>query len=99
MMRQAIVTKYLGPTNSRGSRIKATASAGSVTIPYSYDLRTEDAHAKAAKVLARKMGWAGHWHGGGTPEGTGYVFVNSTASQFAIWGDEVVGFTTSGETL
>ena len=26
-MRQAIVTKYLGPTNTRGSRVKATAAA------------------------------------------------------------------------
>jgi hypothetical protein len=97
MMRQAIVTKYLGPTNYRGSRIKAKAFAGTVTVPYDCSKSAEDNHAKAAKALALKFGWTGHWHGGGTPEGTGYVFVNSTASQFAIWGDEVAGFTYSGE--
>ena len=32
--RQAIVTKYLGPTKSRGSRVKATASAGSITLAW-----------------------------------------------------------------
>lgn len=31
-MKQAIVTKFLGPTNYRGSRVKATCQAGSVTI-------------------------------------------------------------------
>jgi hypothetical protein len=29
---QAIVTKYIGPTNTRGSRIKARAAAGSITL-------------------------------------------------------------------
>jgi hypothetical protein len=31
IMRQAITTKYIGPTNNHGARIKAQASAGSVT--------------------------------------------------------------------
>ena len=34
---QAIITKYLGPTNTRPSRIKATGWRGSITIPYPHD--------------------------------------------------------------
>jgi ribosome-binding protein aMBF1 (putative translation factor) len=32
-MRQAIKTKYLGPSNVRGARVKASSDAGSVTLP------------------------------------------------------------------
>lgn len=56
-MRQAITTKYLGPTNSKGGRIKAEAEAGSVTIPYPYELSTENAHLLAAAELAQQLGW------------------------------------------
>ena len=48
---QAIHTKYLPATNSRGSRIKATCDAGSVTIPYPHELSGDEVHRKAAKAL------------------------------------------------
>ena len=35
---QAIETKYFGPSNVKGSRIKATAQAGSVTVGYDHAL-------------------------------------------------------------
>lgn len=47
-----IRTKYLGPTDTRGARIKAWSGATSVTIPYPYELNTEDAHTEAASKLA-----------------------------------------------
>ena len=72
---QAIVTKYLGPTDMRGSRIKATAAAGSVTVSYDDSLNSERAHAKGAQALAEKFGWHGHWVQGGMPDDTGYCFV------------------------
>lgn len=31
-MRQAISTKYIGPTNYRSARVKASCEAGSVTV-------------------------------------------------------------------
>ena len=46
--RQSITTKYLPPTNSRGSRIKATCEAGSVTIPYAYERSVAGAIARRA---------------------------------------------------
>jgi hypothetical protein len=72
---QAICTKYLGPTNVRGSRIKASAAAGSVIIPFNDRLNIEQAHAEAAQALAEKYGWSGVWYQGGSPDDCGYVFV------------------------
>ena len=54
---QAIVTRYLGPTDYRGARIKATADAGSVTISYPYELSGEACHRAAADALLVKLGW------------------------------------------
>ena len=72
---QAIVTKYLPSTNTRPSRIKATAAAGSLTIHIDHALNIEDNHAKAADLLARKFGWRGNWFMGGLPDDAGYCFV------------------------
>lgn len=73
---QAIETRYLGPTNTKGGRIKATAWAGSVTIGYDHALSTEGAHKAAADALIAKLGWTGAFAQGGNAKGTGYVFVN-----------------------
>jgi len=54
---QAITTKYIGPSNTKGSRIKATCDAGSITIPYPHELSGEEAHAQAAMALCRKLQW------------------------------------------
>lgn len=56
----AIHTKYISPTNTRGSRIKAyTANWGSskgfsVTIPYDYSLNDVALHFKAVNALVAK---------------------------------------------
>lgn len=79
----AIETKYLGPTNTRGSRIKAYTDNGhSLTIGYPHELDTRDAHAKAAVELARSLGWDGDLIAGGTT--TGYVFVFSESDRYPI---------------
>lgn len=75
MICQAIVTKYFGPTNTRGSRIKASASAGSKTVPYDHALNINDNHAAAAKAFAEKLEWEGKWFGGGMPDESGNVYV------------------------
>lgn len=78
-MRQAIITKYLPPTNSRGARVKAKCYAGSVTIPWDDALDVDDNHTAAAVALCKKLGWRGELHGGGLPDGAGnaYVFEGS----------------------
>ena len=78
-MAQAIVTKYIGASNTRGSRVKAAAWAGGVTIPYDTRLSSAQAHAKAAKALASKYGWHGHFIGACMPDGKGFVFVNNAS--------------------
>ena len=72
---KAIWTKYLGPTNSRGSRVKASAEGVSVTVPYASELNAERAHDEAALALVRKMGWPGTLVRGGRPDGRGYCYV------------------------
>jgi hypothetical protein len=73
---QAIETKYLGPTNTKGGRIKATAWAGSVTLPYDHALSAEKNHKKAAFALLLKLRWNGTYAQGANVKGDGYHFVN-----------------------
>ena len=82
---QAITTRYIGPTNTRGSRIKAYAAAGSVTLHRDDSLGIEANHAKAAKALADKFGWKGAYHIGGMPDDSGYVFVAVIDSTTLAW--------------
>lgn len=73
---KAITTKYFGPGNVRGSRIKAFDCDGNqVTISYPYELSGEAVHLKAAEKLVEKMGWGpeGKLKGGSVKNG--YVFV------------------------
>ena len=77
-MYQAIVTKFLGPSNVRGSRVKATAEAGSVTLSWNYRLDSTGNHCAAAQALADKMSWTGEGYGrlvGGGLRRSGYAFV------------------------
>ncbi len=71
---KAIVTKYHGPTNMRGSRITASDEDGNrITIPYPHELSGEDVHRKAANALCTKMKWNGKLVAGSLKNG--YVFV------------------------
>ena len=72
---QAITTKYLGPTNVRGSRVKAMAAAGSITLSWDDALNSDNNHAAAAHAIAVKFGWSGTYHGGGLSNNHGNVYV------------------------
>jgi hypothetical protein len=87
---QAITTKFIGPTNTKGSRIKATCQAASLTVNSDYALSIEQNHAAAAKALADKMGWRGDWYQGGIP-GSGFAFVCSNGTR-----GNSLAFTTTG---
>ncbi len=74
---EAIITKYLPATNSRGSRIKATCASGSVTIPYPHELSGQAVHRAAAEALVAKLlpDRKAPLLGGGLPDGrTVFVF-------------------------
>ena len=76
-MRQAILTKYLSPTNFRGARVKAWAAAGSITLPWDHALGVDENHEQAALALQRKFGWDKHWKliGGAPDIKSGFVYV------------------------
>lgn len=81
-MSQAITTKYLGPTNQKGARVKAAAEAGSTTISWDHGLDTLANHSAAAEKLARKLGWSGRFRSGSTEDG--YVFILGDAVIFEV---------------
>lgn len=57
-MLQAITTKFLGPTDTKGPRIKAMCQAGSLTYSWNYELGVEGNHRKAAFDLQASLGWS-----------------------------------------
>jgi hypothetical protein len=75
---QAILVKFLCPTNTKGSRYKATCAAGSLTLGSDHRLNPSDNARKAAEALRDKLGWNTPRYGnlieGGLPDGS-YVFV------------------------
>lgn len=77
---QTISTKYFGPTDHRGSRIKAQASGAKTTYwhDWDYSRHVELNHRSAALQLLKKLNWEevkGTWIMGGTEDG--YIFVNT----------------------
>lgn len=52
---QAIETKFLGPTNTKGSRIKAKCWLTSVTVSWDHSLNVEENHFAAIEALICKL--------------------------------------------
>jgi len=71
----AITVKYLGPTNTKGTRLKAYANGNSITISKNYALSDSDGPKYAAQVLCDKMKWKGHLIHGGTEKEDVFVFL------------------------
>jgi hypothetical protein len=77
---QTIITKYLGPTNTKGARVKAYeagAPSSSVTIPYNTSLEAREAHTEAARALAANIDAVGVRFIIGYSHDGGYVFVHA----------------------
>lgn len=74
----AIHTKYMGPTNTRGGRIKAYNGKRSLTIDYPHELNSEQAHYMAAKRFIEKhltyVLTPDRMVYGDSADGRGYVF-------------------------
>ena len=76
---QAITTKYLAPTNSRGARVKATSASGDIITSWDYSVSPCDNHHAAACMLAGQNDWTDDTgkvkaHAfGALPDGQGYV--------------------------
>ena len=75
-----IKTKYINPTNTRGSRIVAEATGWKVSIPYPHELSGEMVHYEAVKALIEKhnLDWDISNMGYGS-DNEGYYFTFSTS--------------------
>lgn len=81
---KAIRVKYLGPTNTKGSRLRASAEGGcSKTIPYPHELSGEACYAAAAVALCEKMNWGGSLIGGCLTGGD-YVFCFAGGEEYRL---------------
>lgn len=75
--RQSIDTRYVGPTNNRGSRVIATTPSGHRLIRHwEYGIGIEANHYAAAKALQAKLDWEPIVAGGSTK--AGFVWLVST---------------------
>ena len=78
---KAIWTRYYGPGNVRGSRVRAVAEIKNgfgaeigCTIEWDDAKNSEQNHDAAALALCAKMGWPGDLMRGGRPDLVGYVY-------------------------
>jgi len=65
---QAITTKYFGPGNARGSRLKAECDRGSLTVEWDYSQGVDENHARAARALLDRFALEDVAEYGGRPE-------------------------------
>ena len=78
-MKQAIITKYLPPTDTKYARIKAYASSArpSVTIAWDHAWSVEDNHRFAANILRSRLDWEGTLQAGViSPNMVAHVFID-----------------------
>ena len=88
---QAIITKFLSPTNTRGARVKAFCAAGSVTVGFHGNDGIGGHNAPfdhAARTLRDQIGWTeangyAPMYRGSCPDNAAYanVYVVGAASE------------------
>ena len=76
-MTQAILVKYLGPTNTRGARFKAEAWFGTLTVPYDYAIGPTENQYRTAHALCEKYGRPASLLATMLPRNMGLAFVMS----------------------
>lgn len=81
---RAITTKFFGPTDFQGSRIRATDGWTSKTIPYSHELSVDKNHRAAATAFAKKNNWSGTWAQGSIKEQQVFVCIDASYEIFKI---------------
>ena len=78
---QAICTKYIAPSNFRGSRIKAYCESGlSVIVPFDPSKSGQNVHFEAVKAFCFKFpnwGPASAYHAGAIKGGYAWVTINN----------------------
>jgi hypothetical protein len=67
---QAIRTKYIGPSNVKGSRVAAYAQAGRRYFDWDDSLNPDENHILAARLYAQRLEWKGKLVTGVLPDGS-----------------------------
>lgn len=83
-----IITKYLGPTDTKGSRIRASFGRKSKTVPYDYAIDNRENHERAASALASWEWLVGRWFHVGSTD-TGMMFSRTVNDSFVVTGHEI----------
>ena len=74
---KAILTRFICPTDTRGSRYSAfDLDRNRVVVEADHALDSGENHRRAAEALCAKMGWKGKLASGATREGFAFVFVD-----------------------
>lgn len=73
-MQQAIIIKFLGATNTKGTRLKVTSYGCSITVPLDFGAGQEQRIRQAVDALLNKFEWSGEYIIGVLPSGD-YVAV------------------------
>ena len=80
--RVSIRTKYLGPTNYRGSRVRVWRGdssyrddPNSLEIGWDYSSEVSENHSAAVSAYVGRAGWDGQWMCGATESGCVAVWV------------------------
>jgi hypothetical protein len=71
----AIVTKYHGPTDTRGSRVSASVDGRRAVVAYDPALDAEENHRRAMAWLCRKNCWDAARFFGGSLNGSRWAWV------------------------
>lgn len=75
---QAIRTRYIYPTNTRGPRIQAKCDVKTIYVSYDHALNIDENHMAACRKLAESLGWGdgpyNTMHGGTFGNDTYWVF-------------------------
>lgn len=85
----AICTKYTGPTDTKGSRVRASIGKRkgcSISIPWDHALDVAENHDAAAVTLAMRLGWTGELLRAGSADDSGYCYTLATAERVKIVG-------------
>lgn len=75
---KGILTKYIGPTNTKPGRVKAVVEGESrtATLNWNHDLGVRDNHEAVARELAGHIGWGVELklHGARLPLACGFTY-------------------------
>lgn len=78
---QTIITKYIGPTNFKGARVKATSTSGkSITVSWNHEMNADGNHRAAMIELLNRLDWKVKQYARGNLTGGAMVWVAVTNS-------------------